>query len=75
MQRGRAPIGPDGKPIQLHHLTQREPGSVAEMTESFHGANSSMLHINPSNTIPSGIDHAAFGRWEKEYWMGRAGDY
>lgn len=74
MQRGRAPIGPDGQPIQLHHLTQREPGSIAEVTQLFHSRNSSVLHINP-NTIPSGIDRAAFNRYKSGYWMQRAGDF
>ena len=75
MKRGRAPIGPDGNPIQLHHLIQTEPGPVAEVTQSFHGTDSSVLHINPSNTIPSGVDRAAFARWKKSYWMSRATDF
>ncbi len=31
MQLGRPPIGSDGKPIQLHHILQKETGSVVEI--------------------------------------------
>jgi filamentous hemagglutinin len=74
MERGRAPIGPDGNPIELHHTIQSEPGRVAEVTSSFHSANHSALHINPSTT-PSGVDRPAFNRWKKNYWKGRASDF
>ncbi|MEV4423615.1 HNH/ENDO VII family nuclease [Patulibacter sp. NPDC049589] len=56
-------------------MTQREPGSVAEVAQSFHQSNSSVLHINPSNTIPSGIDRGAFQRFKSDYWKKRAGDF
>jgi hypothetical protein len=75
MQRGRAPIGPDGRPLQLHHTIQKEPGSVAEITQNLHQRGARQLHINPSNTLPSGIDRAVFRRWKAEYWMRRAGDF
>ena len=31
LRKGRPPIGHDGKAVNLHHLTQREPGSIAEV--------------------------------------------
>jgi hypothetical protein len=44
MKKGRAPIGSDGKSIQLHHLTQQESGSMVEILESTHQKYSSQLH-------------------------------
>lgn len=32
MNGGRAPIGNDGKPINLHYMTQQEDGAIAEVT-------------------------------------------
>jgi filamentous hemagglutinin len=75
MQRGRAPIGPDGQPVQLHHTIQVEPGAVAEVPQSFHQAYGRELHINPSNTIPSGVDRNAFKQWKSAYWSQRASDF
>lgn len=74
MQKGLAPIGPDGKSINLHHLTQRHSGSVAEMTQTFHQKNSKIIHINP-NSVPSGIDRPAFNKWRTAYWKARANDF
>ena len=32
MATGRAPIGADGKSVNLHHMTQTQSGPIAEMT-------------------------------------------
>lgn len=74
MQKGLAPIGSDGKSLNLHHLTQRNSSSIAEMTQSFHQTNSKIIHINP-NTIPSGINRSQFNSWRKSYWKNRAKDF
>ncbi|WP_246798742.1 HNH/ENDO VII family nuclease [Rhizobium leguminosarum] len=58
----------------MHHITQTQSGPIAEVTQSFHQSNSSVIHINP-NTIPSGIDRAAFDVWKAEYWENRATTY
>ncbi|MBY5565013.1 HNH/ENDO VII family nuclease [Rhizobium leguminosarum] len=42
--------------------------------QSFHQSNGSVIHVNP-NTIPSGIDRAAFDIWKAEYWENRAATY
>lgn len=34
MKAGKAPIGPDGLQMQLHHLFGQEPGSIAELTKT-----------------------------------------
>ena len=74
MQSGIAPLGPDGRSINLHHLTQRPNGAIAEITATMHQTNSRVLHINP-NTVPSGIDRGAFDAWRRSYWKTRAGDF
>ncbi len=74
MASGRAPIGVDGKSVNLHHMTQTQLGPIAEMTQSFHQTNSATIHINP-NTIPSGIDRAAFDKWKVQYWQQRSADF
>jgi hypothetical protein len=74
MQKGLAPIGPDGESIILHHLIQTQDGAIAEVTQTFHQKNFGTLHTNP-NTIPSGIDRNAFNAWKRQYWIDRAGDF
>ncbi|HEY1028992.1 MAG TPA: HNH/ENDO VII family nuclease, partial [Pseudomonas sp.] len=74
MASGRAPIGIDGKSVNLHHTTQTQSGPIAEMTQTFHQQNNSIIHVNP-NAIPSGIDRAAFDKWKIKYWQQRAAGY
>ena len=74
MQSGRAPIGYDGKPINLHHMTQKQSGAIVEVSQSFHQQNKGVIHINP-NTIPSGIKRNEFNQWKKNYWINRANDF
>ncbi|MCX7570533.1 HNH/ENDO VII family nuclease [Tumebacillus sp. DT12] len=71
MQQGLAPIGPDGKSVNLHHMTQRNESSIAEVTQTFHQENTKVLHINP-HTVPSGINRTEFNKWKSEYWKNRA---
>lgn len=74
MKKGLAPLGPDGKSINLHHTTQRNESSITEVTQTFHKENSSIIHINP-NTIPSGINRTEFNKWRTSYWKNRADDF
>ncbi len=74
MEKGLAPLGPDGKTINLHHTTQRNDGALAEVSETFHRENHKVIHINPSST-PSGIDRAAFKGMRERYWQNRADDF
>ncbi|MGG6431322.1 HNH/ENDO VII family nuclease [Anoxybacillus sp. D401a] len=74
MEKGLAPLGSDGKPINLHHMTQRNESSIAEVTQTFHKENSKIIHINP-NTIPSGINRNEFDKWRKDYWKDRVSDF
>lgn len=74
MESGIAPIGPDGKSVNLHHMTQRNNSSIAEVTQIFHQEHSKIIHINPK-TMPSGIDRAQFKSWKRYYWINRADDF
>uniref|UniRef100_UPI001643DDB9 HNH/ENDO VII family nuclease n=1 Tax=Yersinia bercovieri TaxID=634 RepID=UPI001643DDB9 len=71
MDAGRAPIGTDGNPVNLHHMLQRQDGPIAEATQSFHKENHEVIHIN-DNSIPSGINRAEFNKWRSNYWKERA---
>ncbi|WP_220000005.1 HNH/ENDO VII family nuclease, partial [Gilliamella apis] len=74
MASGRAPIGHDGNPINLHHMTQNKNGAIAEVTQTFHQQNKTVIHVNP-NTIPSGINRGEFNKWKTQYWIERAKTY
>lgn len=74
MQKGLAPIGSDGKSLNLHHMLQTNSSPIAEMTQTFHKTNHSTIHINP-NTIPSGINRSQFNSWRRSYWINRARDF
>ena len=74
MESGRAPIGSDGKTINLHHLTQKRDGAIAEVTQTFHQKNYSTIHMN-TGELPSAINRSDFASWRKEYWKARAADF
>ena len=72
MQQGLAPMGPDDRPINLHHMLQTQRGPIAEITHSMHFDSYTIVHWNVGTKIPSGIDRRAFTRWKKQYWKDRA---
>lgn len=74
MASGRAPIGNDGRPINLHHMTQTQDGAIAEVTQSFHQQNFGTIHINTGG-LPSGINRGEFDAWRADYWRSRAGTW
>lgn len=74
MASGRAPIGNDGRPINLHHMTQTQGGAIAEVTQTFHQKNFGTIHIN-TGSLPSGINRAEFDAWRADYWRNRAGTW
>ncbi len=91
MQKGLAPIGPDGKEINLHHVTQDEPGVMAELVSSQHQENDRLLHLysnqydkswrgpdgrrRPYASAPPSMDRTPFNAWKKSYWMTRSLDF
>lgn len=74
MKKGLAPIGPDGKSINLHHVDQTSEGPVQEMTALYHQQNYSSLHFNTGES-QSQIDRDVFDVWRRNYWKQRATDF
>ncbi|MEM9203098.1 MAG: HNH/ENDO VII family nuclease [Actinomycetota bacterium] len=72
MQAGRAPIGPDGNPINLHHLMQSETSALAEVTQTMHQQYDAILHMPVAS---SAINRSAFDRYRAAYWEQRACDF
>lgn len=72
MEKGLAPVGTDGLPINLHHMCQRENESIMELSKTMHQANYRVLHINSGSDIPSGINRMAFGILRRAFWQRRA---
>jgi RHS repeat-associated protein len=80
MTQGLAPMGPDDKPVNLHHMLQTQDGPIAEVTQSMHLAQGdykdsgsyNTLHWKAGTKIPSGIDREAFDDWKSDYWKDRA---
>jgi len=65
MKKGRAPIGHDGSPVDLYHMTQTEAngfngtrGALAEVNKSFHSDNFDTIHIY-------GRNHPDYISWRK----------
>ncbi|WP_375661367.1 MULTISPECIES: HNH/ENDO VII family nuclease, partial [unclassified Bartonella] len=74
MAAGRAPIGFDGRSVELHHLKQTPEGPIAEMSKESHNKYSSVIHANPK-THKSLIEREKFKKWREEYWKERAKGY
>ena len=63
MKAGKAPIGNDGSPIQLHHVIQKETGPVVEIREVTHVEYSKTLH----GLVESGISFRNDPLLKKQY--------
>ncbi|WP_345117652.1 HNH/ENDO VII family nuclease, partial [Bartonella jaculi] len=74
MEAGRAPMGFDGKPVELHHLKQTPEGPIAEISKQSHNKYSSVIHA-PSKTHQSLIERKKFDKFREEYWKERAKGY
>ncbi|HEV8535001.1 MAG TPA: HNH/ENDO VII family nuclease [Candidatus Limnocylindria bacterium] len=76
MREGYAPIGPDGYPVNLHHMLQTPESPIIELAQTYHTGRGikGIVHINPSS-IPSAIDEAAWNAWRRAYWIWRASTF
>ncbi len=74
MEGGYAPIGYDGKRINVHHIDQTDTGAVMEITTSSHQSNYSDIHVNTGQDV-SDINRNSFNTWRKNYWIDRANDF
>lgn len=65
---GKPPLA-DGKPVELHHIGQRQDSPLAELTFNEHKSNYSNLHEVPPQS--SQIDRGEFRKEKAEYWRMR----
>lgn len=71
MEKGRAPLDADGKPIELHHIGQKSDSPLAELTSKEHrsNGNDNILHDKMSE---SEIDRGDFSKERSDHWKFRA---
>ena len=74
MEEGLAPIGKDGKSVNLHHVDQMDNGPIQEISATSHQQNYSDLHQNTGKS-PSQINRPYFNKWRSSYWEWRASQY
>ena len=78
MQAGNAPLGNDGNPIQLHHILQKEKGSVVEIREITHHEYYKILHglvCNGESFRNDPVLKKQFNNFRSTYWKWRAKEY
>lgn len=76
MKNGNAPIGPDGKQINLHHILGEEPGPMAEIEATIHKDNHGVLHLMVKSRFRNNRSKKnAFETYRKKYWKLRAKDF
>ena len=71
---GRVPFGTDDMWIELHHITQNEPGAMIEMMGSMHDKYSKQLHgsIESGESFRNDLDlNAQYEKFRSEYWKKR----
>jgi hypothetical protein len=70
-ERGRAPVGSDGKSVELHHIDQKlgnaSPRDEMTRTEHRGEGNFTANHAN-TGSEPSAVDRAESSRQHREYW-------
>lgn len=72
MDRGLAPIGEDGMPIEIHHVEQSPQGPYAELTHAEHHSPQNFRDLHPKgreSDVAHGPDWHALRR---EHWQERA---
>ena len=74
MADGHAPIGYDGKSVNLHHLLQTPDGPIVEVSNNFHKQYYSTIHMNTGKS-PSLINRNEFNKCASKYWMNRSLDF
>lgn len=72
---GDSPIGSDGKPIELHHVLQEEPGTMVEIEGSTHDQYKKQLHgLFPEREGFRNEDDLKkqYNNFRSQYWKNRA---
>ena len=72
MEKGLAPIGKDGKPVELHHLKQNDNGMIVELTRREHKSNTKILH---SYKKEGEINRVSFNKFKIQHWKERAKEF
>lgn len=78
MLKGQAPIGSDGKPVQLHHILQQEVGPLVEIREMTHREYKRILHGLGGNGTSFRNDPVLdkqYSNFRAAYWKWRAKQY
>ena len=78
MKDGDAPIGNDGRPVQLHHVLQKESGPMAEVREVTHTEYHRTLHglVGPGGSFRNNKELAKqYANFKKKYWRWCASNY
>ncbi len=68
IKEGKAPYGPDGEYVNLHHIGQKADSPLAELTNTEHKQNDGVLH---NKTKDSEIERPVFRAERQQYWMAR----
>ena len=78
MLRGNAPIGRDGRPLELHHILQKEVGPMVEIHEVTHKEYKRILHglkgSGDSFRNDKDLD-SQYRNFKRAYWKWRAEQY
>ncbi|SEP65854.1 A nuclease of the HNH/ENDO VII superfamily with conserved LHH [Lachnospiraceae bacterium RM5] len=69
MRQGLAPLDSKGNPYNLHHIAQKNNGTLAVLTQDEHQTYSSILHDMSKS---SEIDRTAFNKIREEFWKSMA---
>jgi len=72
MQNGLAPIGYDGRSVNIHHINQTNNSPLMEISTTTH--RQAGLHQN-TGQLPSRINRQEFNTWRGQYWRWRTGDF
>lgn len=78
MLNGDAPIGNDGKPVQLHHILQQESGPMVEIREITHQEYKRTLHglVSKGNSFRQNSElRKQYNNFRSYYWKWRAQQY
>ncbi|MFV0380948.1 MAG: HNH/ENDO VII family nuclease [Breznakia sp.] len=78
MQNGKPPISPDGNPVQLHHILQKESGPMVEIQEITHQEYFSQLHglaEDGASFRNNPILNKQYNNFRNQYWKWRASQF
>ncbi|SDC80503.1 A nuclease of the HNH/ENDO VII superfamily with conserved LHH [Melghirimyces thermohalophilus] len=72
---GRPPLGQDGKPLQLHHIIQKEAGPMVEIVEMTHRQYKKQLHglVGKGQSFRNDpVLDKQYNNFRAKYWKWRA---